>query len=143
MLLIKRLWTIAAVLALLAGCGKTDPAPSPEVASPLTVDVILSVDNEQHPTTRFARDTGRLHAFFHTKGSKPGDALRAVWIATDVGKLAPNNTKIDQATLAADSNDYSGVFWITRPDRGWPPGQYKIDIYINDTLRSSTPFGIE
>ena len=27
-----------------------------------------------------------------------------------------------------------GSFSVTRPDNGWPPGQYHLEIYIGDTL---------
>lgn len=61
----------------------------------------------------------------------------------DVGDAAPANTKIDEATLTADQDDFYGAFSLTKPTKGWPVGKYRVDIYNGDELATSVTFTIK
>jgi len=88
-------------------------------------------------------DVPKLYAFFRTHGSEKGDKLRGVWIAEDVGDAAPKQTKIDEATLTADQDDFYGAFSLTKPTKGWPVGKYRVDIYAGDEVAISVKFTIK
>jgi hypothetical protein len=105
------------------------------------VEAVMAVDKDTKPATTFA-DVPKLHAFFKTKGTEKGDKLRGVWIAEDVGDAAPANTKIDETTLTADQEDFYGAFALSRPNKGWPVGKYKIDICNGDELATTVKFTI-
>lgn len=106
------------------------------------VEAVMAVDKDTKPATTFAADVPKLYAFFKTKGTEKGDKLRGVWIAEDVGDAAPANTKIDETTLTADQEDFYGAFALSRPNKGWPVGKYKIDIYNGDELATTVKFTI-
>ena len=112
-------------------------------AADLTVEAVLAEDKDSEPTDVFAPDVAKIYAFFKTKGSKKGDKLRAVWIAEDVGEAAPQNTKIDEATLTADNDDFFGAFSLSKPTKGWPLGDYRVDIYNGEQVATSVSFIIE
>ena len=112
-------------------------------ADDLTVEAVLAQDKDSEPTDAFAPDVPQIYAFFKTKGSKKGDKLRAVWIAEDVGDAAPPDTKIDEATLTADQDDFYGAFSLSKPTQGWPLGDYRVDIYKGDQVATSVNFIIE
>jgi hypothetical protein len=106
------------------------------------VEAAIAKDKESKPATSFAADVPKLYAFFRSKGIKKGDNLRGVWIAEDVGEAAPAETKIDEATLKADQDNFYGAFSITKPTKGWPVGKYRVEIYDGDELATTAKFTI-
>jgi hypothetical protein len=113
------------------------------LAGKAKVEAAIAVDKDTKPTTTFAADVPKLCAFFRSKGTQAGDKLRGVWIAEDVGDAAPKKTKIDEATLTADENDFYGAFSLTKPTKGWPAGKYRVDIYVGDELATTAKFTIK
>lgn len=107
------------------------------------VEAIIAVDKDTQPATTFEADVPKLYAFFRSKGTKKGDKLRAVWIADDVGEAAPKNTKIDEAPLDASQDDFYGAFSLSKPTKGWPAGQYHVEIYVGETLATTAKFTIK
>ena len=112
-------------------------------ADDMTVEAVLAKDKDSEPTDVFAPDVAQIWAFFKTKGSKKGDKIRVVWIAEDVGDSAAPETKIDEGTLTADKDDYNGAFSLSKPTKGWPLGDYRVDIYNGDEVATSVSFAIE
>jgi hypothetical protein len=106
------------------------------------VEAAIAVDQETRPATTFAPDVPKLYAFFKTQGTEKGEKLRGVWIAEDVGDAAPANTKIDEATLTADQEDFFGAFSLSKPNKGWPIGKYRVEIYDGDELATTVKFTI-
>jgi len=49
------------------------------------------------PATQFAPNTPAIFRIWRAEGVKLGAPMRGVWIAEDVGKVAPPNYKIDEA----------------------------------------------
>ena len=106
------------------------------------IEAAIAVDKDTEPTTTFATDVPKLYAFFKTKGTEKGEKLRAVWIAEDVGEAAPANTKIDESTLTADQDDFYGAFSLSKPNKGWPAGSYRFEIYDGGELATTVKFTI-
>jgi hypothetical protein len=106
------------------------------------VEAAIAVDQDTKPTTTFTPDVPKLYAFFKSQGTEKGEKLRGVWIAEDVGDAAPANTKIDEATLTADQANFFGAFSLSKPNKGWPVGQYRVEIYDGDELATTVKFTI-
>jgi hypothetical protein len=128
---------IFALLIITAICAAVALAGKPKV------EAAIAVDKDTKPTTTFAANVPKLYAFFRSKGTQTGDKLRGVWIAEDVGDAAPKKTKIDEATLTADEDDFYGAFSLTKPTKGWPAGKYRVDIYVGDELATTAKFTIK
>lgn len=92
-----------------------------------------------NPTTVFRPDTAQVVCVWKTEGVKPGTTVRAVWIAEDVGKVAPPNFKIAEASDAAA---VSGSFYLTKPNNGFPIGKYRLEIYLGAELARTVPFTV-
>ncbi len=107
------------------------------------VEAAIAVDQDTKPASSFAADVPKLYAFFRTKGTEKGEKLRGVWIAEDVGEAAPTNTKIDESTLTADQDDFYGAFSLSKPNKGWPLGKYRVEIYDGDELATTVKFTIK
>ena len=126
-----------AALIAIALCGAEALADAPKV------EAIVAKDKDSKPAVTFASDVPTLYAFFRSTGTKKGDKLRGVWIATDVGEAAPKNTKIDEATLPATDDNFYGAFSLSKPTKGWPLGEYRVEIYDGDQLATTVKFSIQ
>jgi hypothetical protein len=109
----------------------------------VTVNAVMTSGPKDKPTTIFTPDAPKVLVLFKTKGVQKGDKLRGVWIADDVGAAAPANTKIDEKTLTLEGDTEDGDFSCSKPNTGWPPGKYHVDIYANDKLTTTVKFTIE
>ncbi len=70
------------------------------------------------------------------------EKLRGVWIAEDVGKVAPPDYKIDEATLNM-ARATAGSFSLSKPDNNFPVGKYRLEIYIGEELAKTVRFTIK
>ncbi len=84
--------------------------------------------------TEFPTTTQNLYARWQGLDIREGAKVRAVWIAEDVGDIAPPNYKIDEAKAVAASPDAHGTFILSRPEDGWAPGKYRVEFYLDDIL---------
>ncbi len=84
--------------------------------------------------TEFSNATQNLYARWEGHDLRHGAKVRAVWIAEDVGDIAPPNYKIDEASATATSSDAHGLFTLSRPDDGWAPGNYRVEFYLDEAL---------
>ncbi|WNG33584.1 hypothetical protein F0U61_08075 [Archangium violaceum] len=62
-----------------------------------------------------------------------GTKLTGSFIAEDVGKAAPKNFVIDSATVTA-VDKMAATFTLARPAKGWPIGQYRLEVKHGDKL---------
>ncbi|MGB8648005.1 MAG: hypothetical protein WCF84_22410 [Anaerolineae bacterium] len=91
------------------------------------------------PTTSFApADT--FHAVVTIEQAPNKTAIRAVWIADDVGSAAAPNTKIDEYTLTTSGS--RNLDFTLKPKTSWPTGTFHVDVYVNDTLAQTVNFSV-
>jgi hypothetical protein len=109
-------------------------APRPEV-KPVPPPKKISVTVGKVPigssTDQFASDTPKIYARWQGRDLRIGAKIRAVWIAENVPDVAPPEHTVDEASVVANSADAHGVFTLSRPDDGWKPGDYRVDVYLN------------
>jgi len=60
-----------------------------------------------------------------------------------VGIAAPKNTKIAEDTVPITEEKQTGSFTLSRPNRGWPVGKYRVELFVNDKLAETVKFEIE
>jgi hypothetical protein len=95
-----------------------------------------------NPTNVFTPDTPLILCVWHTEGLKLSVSLRGVWIAEDVGNVAPPNYKIAEAdTRSLVANE--GYFSLSRPNHGFPVGRYRLEIYLGDEMVKTVPFSVQ
>ena len=63
--------------------------------------------------------------------------VRVVWIAEDVGDVAPANFIVDQMATIVDAPQSGAQFTLSRPKDGWAAGKYRVDLYLDDQLVQS------
>ncbi|MBI1790609.1 MAG: hypothetical protein HYR60_24020 [Acidobacteria bacterium] len=118
-------------------------------ASPRVTDAVLGQDKLGttngleivNPATVFRPDSPQIMCVFKVEGAGLGTIARSVWIAEDVGKAAPPSYKIYEMSLAIPFGN-SGAFSLSRPDKGFPVGSYRLEIYLGEKLAKTLKFGI-
>lgn len=110
-------------------------------ADQVVAEAFVATGPRELPTDVLPPDTGKLYVLFKTHGVTAGDKFRAALIADHAGKIAPNS-KVTEASSTLDGDTIDGGISFTRPQNGWPPGDYHVDIYINNRLVTTTKFKV-
>ncbi len=92
--------------------------------------------------SEFPPGVPKIFCAWKAEGVPADQFLRGVWIAEDVGKVAPPNYKIDEATLHV-AGATAGSFSLSKPDNNFPVGKYRLEIYIGENLAKTVPFSIK
>lgn len=94
--------------------------------------------------TEFAPDTAKIYCAWKAEGVAAGTQVRGAWIAEDVGSVAPKNFKIDEATfISPTAGSAMGAFALNKPNKGFPVGKYRLEIYLGQTLAKTVPFTVK
>ncbi len=96
----------------------------------------------------FSQTTPTIYLICDSDKVSKGEQVKATWIAVDTHDVAPANYKIDEKSLTVDkdiTNDqtYTANLSLSKPDKGWPAGTYRVDLYVNDKLDKSVPFNVK
>lgn len=90
---------------------------------------------------KFIPQTPNIHAIAVLKNLKKDTKIRGSWIA--VNTIKPPNYQISfEETRVKKDGNAKVHFSISRPAKGWPSGNYRFDLYINDSLFHTVPFSI-
>jgi hypothetical protein len=82
----------------------------------------------------FKMETPQIYARWRGHKLREQAEIRVVWIAEDIGDIAPPNYTIDEATTTANGPEAHGTFKLSRPDDGWAPGSYRVEFYVDADL---------
>jgi hypothetical protein len=116
-------------------------APRPEVKAQ-KFSAGLSSEAIGNFSTEFSTETPKIFARWQGHGLRNQARIRVVWIAEDVGDVAPANYTIDEASAVASIPEARGVFTLSRPDEGWAPGRYRVEFYVDDQLMETVKLKI-
>jgi len=134
--------------------GGTPPAKS-AVKSPMTPDapsesaaadspvknVVLTGDKmKKDPKDTFAPGDADIYVTFDLDNPKDGDTLRGTLYCDKSAVLAPN-VKLAEATLKLTDQLTDGDFHFSKPEKGWPVGDYHVEIHRDQEV-ASVPFKV-
>jgi hypothetical protein len=117
------------------------PAVKP-VPRPKKLSVSVGTNPVGGATNQFGTTAPKIYVRWEGHGLRAGAKIRAVWIAESVRGTAPPEQTLDEATTIANSADAHGVFALSRPDAGWAPGEYRVDVYLDAQLADSAKLKI-
>jgi hypothetical protein len=90
---------------------------------------------------KFSPHTPNIHVVAVVKGLERGTKIKGSWISVDA--IQPPNYQINSEKYQVQKDGQAKVhFSISRPKNGWPLGNYKFDLYINNRFFASAPFSI-
>jgi hypothetical protein len=92
-----------------------------------------------NPTDTFRQQDPEVYLVF-TLTSNQEDLevkLTSRWVAERTTEL-PSNTLVGTDTVILGLNERSGYFRLPRPEGGWRPGIYRIDLYLGPQVSAYT-----
>ena len=118
-------------------------APAKDAAAASSDTVTLSRKEDGPATMSFGAGDPAIYAT--NKGTlKKGDKVKFVWIIEDGGKTINPNSKVSEYTATANGYDNGKEFsHLDKPAAGWPPGKWRVDVYVNDAKATSAKFTIK
>jgi hypothetical protein len=139
-MIIERMNRLVAMMCLglmLSVLGASSHAAEPRFKNILmsnTVDGIVDMDE-------FKPDTPKIYLKAGFVNIQKGTQLKAVWIAEKV-KGVQRDYEIDayEVTVGPPKNLFSTS--LSRPKAGWPTGDYRVELYIDDELMETVEFKI-
>lgn len=140
---------IGLILAVaVSGCGKKHeekppvqqpvqaaPPPAPSVASVKLAKGMNITSTTVIPVTEF-KPSDRVNAFVETENAIAGNKLAVSWQYLKTNQLV----KADSIALKENGHNTS-LFFIERA-KGLPPGEYRVDVYLNGAMGKSAAFSV-
>lgn len=128
-------FALVAVLFASLACNALMPA------TPGASNFYMATDVEGTNRTTVFSPTDDFYVFFDVSGIEVGTNFQSRWYALDVEGEDPNVPfqTIDYAYESDISNIY---FQLTNSD-GWPAGNYKVEIYMNDVKVGEQQFSVQ
>ncbi len=99
-------------------------------------------DGDTPPQAVFAPDVPKITLGVKLHDVKPGDTIKATWIAVSA-EGAPANYEIDASTVTVVSDNQVVAFRLSKPNAGWPTGAYRVDLSFNGDKEASQAFTVE
>ncbi|MCG3212018.1 MAG: hypothetical protein FOGNACKC_05665 [Anaerolineae bacterium] len=117
-----------------------EPTPEPTAAPAARIaSVQLAKDADgKEPTTTFGPDDV-FNAIVELVDAPEGTKVKAVWSVIEAEGVDPNQM-IDEAELTSGTNT---LYFDLTGNQAWPPGQYKVDLYLNGDLDQTVEFSVE
>jgi hypothetical protein len=104
-----------------------------------------SVDNDMRPidaTDVFTTDTPEIFCSVKLSYAPPDTEVKAEWIYVQGELEGVENHLIDDYSLTAEGTRYLS-FSLTKPEAGWPKGEYKVILYVDGEEKLSVPFTVQ
>jgi hypothetical protein len=119
-------------------------APRPEVKPVQAKKIVASTGKAPigEGSNQFGAETPNIYARWQGHGLREQAKIRVVWVAEDIGDVAPPNYTIDEATTTANSREAHGTFTLSRPEGGWAPGNYRVEFYVDAELAETVKLKI-
>lgn len=127
-----------AALALVVGAILAAPA---QAAQPRLDNLVLSDSKDGPPKKVFAPNAQRVVLSGKLVDVASGSRIRSVWIAEKT-RVAPPNYQIDANEMRAGGLVNRATFSLTRPNNGWPVGDYRVDLFINGKPAGAVRFSV-
>jgi len=87
-------------------------------------------------TATFTPNAPAVYTTFRISNAPPGTRVKSEWFYLE------NGQKIDAAEIEATELDQNASFHLSRPNNGFPRGQYEVKLYIDDEYNQSANFEI-
>jgi len=150
--MLRTLVVVAVALAVASGCKKKSGDSGGTVAADQMGTFTckdVQADACVGSTDHFEATVPVVHMTYKTKDlPKVGDVYVIQWIAEDVGQAAPPNTVIgtlneEVKEVAPGTTNYVVNSKLTKPDKGWPVGKYRVEVKRGDKLETTARFSIQ
>ena len=90
-------------------------------------------------TDVFTTATPKIFCTFKLSNAPPDTEIKAEWVYIEGELQDVSNYSLDEWSTTTDGTRYISVS-MTRPYDGWPKGDYKVILYVDDEQKLSVPF---
>jgi hypothetical protein len=147
-MLMKNLKVFSVVFAAMTLFSNASLAADLPTFKCILTDKLAADGAPESEVDTFTKTTSNIYYVCQSDNVVQSQQVKAVWIAVNTNNAAPANYKIDEKTLAVDANASSDKIWtatnsVSSPTAGWPLGQYKVELYVDDKLATSKLFSIK
>jgi hypothetical protein len=130
--------SVAVLAALIfSGAVPTDAF----AASPRYSDIVLSDSDGGPAKAVFTPQTPKLFLRAKLVDMPSGSTLKCDWIAEKT-QVAPPNYRIDGVELKVGSLMNTAKFSMSKPNAGWPEGDYRADLFIDGKPATQVKFKV-
>lgn len=129
---------LAAAIAFAAGVGIS---PVLLAASPRYTDLVLSDTRGGPAKATFTPRTAKIFLRSTIVDVPAGSTVKGAWIAEKT-KVAPPNYKIDEKEMKAGGAVNEITYSLSKPNAGWPEGDYRVDLFINGSPAGNVKFRV-
>ena len=78
------------------------------------VHAFLAKDDKGEPATTFSADVLSIYLIWKSEQLQPGDEIRVIWIAEDIGNAGPEESKIGERSIPVHKPNEDGSCFISR-----------------------------
>lgn len=111
-------------------------------AAPHYADLTLS-DSKGGPEKRvFQPGTAKIFLHATLVDVSRGSVVKSDWFAEKT-KVAPPNYRMDGTELKVGPLINSVDFNMNKPTKGWPPGDYRVDLFIDGKLVEKVKYQVK
>lgn len=134
---------------MISGCGKKEepkpavtetveppPPPAPAIAGVILAKNFDAAWNPIEPTTAF-KSSDRINAVVKTANAVPGNRVAATWW------YVPTNQVVKSDTIALQQAGANNTQFFIERQKGFPKGQYRLDVTLNGGPVSASTFTVE
>lgn len=89
----------------------------------------------------FPPDAPEIHLVVVIEGAKAKTPIKASWISVDAIETPDYEIASLETRISADG-DARAHFKLTCPKKGWPVGNYRVDVYATGKYLTSVPFSV-
>ncbi len=88
----------------------------------------------------FSQSDKKIHCYIDWDNPKIGTQIKFVFVAIDAG--GAKNETIKEISIVTENELQNEAHGSLKPNKPFPKGSYKVDIYVNDKLARTVPFKI-
>ncbi|MBI1882272.1 MAG: hypothetical protein HYR94_29215 [Chloroflexi bacterium] len=110
-------------------------------AAVTATDVTVLTSTPIGVTETFPMGQEVVHTVVTVTNAPAGTTVKVVWTVIDVGDAAPPNSQIGETETDVEGSQNID-FTFEAGSSGFPPGDYQVDIYLNDNLDRTLNFTV-
>lgn len=103
----------------------------------------MAFDQDGQNVTSTFSPTDVFYVVADLANAPRGTKVDAKWIAVDAADTDPNLEFQAQTLDITDERFTGNIYFQLSNDAAWPVGQYRVDLYLNDTLAESVEFSVQ
>jgi len=121
---------------------KVGPAPQTKTRTqPNKLSAGVSSEPNGEFKTEFKSDTPAIYARWHGHELREQAEIRAIFVAENVADVSADY-EIDESHAVAPAPDSGATFTLSKPERGWAPGSYRIEFFVDNEPAAAVKFKI-